>query len=624
MRKDRKHRTGNRVLRGLIPLLICFVLVGGITHPGVGQEDSEDEVNTVASLEDLPPVADTTQQHWYEITAGESNHWIGWAMFERQELNPVDLEQDAPIHRYHWEGEVSLRVVQEQLQREVREELVSEEDDFRMGEEFRRQVQSRTQERLDEIRDVLDYRSFSSTIYLHDDGTFRAARFAVSGDENFTIYLKPNPEQLNQLLMFRMGYTEQTLTFNPDLLLANTPLAAERIFGDGSFSPRSREMQLLEGTLSEPIQTLQAIVQPEETELESGDETIQTRAVVVGPASDEGMSQRQTWYIDNNGVLQRLTRHPGEEGTRLQMNRTNQQRARRGIEFVFSRQGRRNPFRPLFERREPENMEEDEEETREGCEDYDGEAALSRAEDLVYQVRDLQEGIEEQDRLIEEQIRILDEFSSIRSRVQHCGTSDEKEQIDEWNNELQERIDVGSLVLDVIGSRVTQGKEALENLNLQRLNQLKSEVDRWVDEMPENLDAETTEEIQQKQSQMDRLVERGEVRREFLNNQPDIRGVILSEEQNVRDLTVEVDLFGETFPANFQIAVPDSRSVVILETTQGQRAHVPGDVVELPQLSEVTVRWVQEDGVIFSYQGESIKVPVYPEEENTDGGEEDS
>jgi hypothetical protein len=614
MNSELKHQSGTG-LRALSLMLVLFVL----TLPTSAQDEQQTaRISDLESYQDLPVQDGSEEEHWYQIRHGDQ--WIGWSNMQTAILQTFQDDGSEPmnIFRHHHSAQVSPHLVREQLKGKLREKIKEENEDRTLTRtELDKLVKNRVDTRMEQLKTVVERRSFSSTIYRNQNRTLREAKYGYSSDnqDDFTLYVEPARLGSGRYTILMPGEVPKEVTVSRDRPITNHFLAAQLMAGD-SFNSDSYRFFLLVGTADDPLVRANATLTADQTEtLKIADRSYETRKAKVVLNYAGGKTLEENWWIDQDGILRKIVQLPVEEGgTPITYVYSSREDARKGYEFVFARNGRRNPFKPIWPSQRTESAKED----GGACSDYDGEVVLNQARELVFERASSLNQIQNRQSRIQVQRTLIQKFNTLKGQVMSCGDDSAKKEINKYEKELQNVIDISSMVLSIAEDKLEAAELAFKRRAFDEVRSLSEEIAGWKGELPSEPSESVTEKFDQIVSSANRLAERAQIRKQFLNEAPEVRGVVASRNERRRDVRMGIDVFGDGMSTSMNVNIPDVRSIAIIQSQQSggrDRAKQPGETMEVEGLGEITVEAVHKDGVIFKYKGESIKVPLLKVEE---------
>ncbi len=600
----------------VLSVLFLFVI---LALPSRGQDEQQRaRISDLESYQDLPVQDGSQEEHWYQVKHGDQ--WIGWARMKSAVLETFQEDGSQPMNilRYQHSAQVSPHLVREQLKEKMRKQIREEKKEKTLTRtELDKLVKNRVNNRMEQLQSVVERRSFSSTIYRNQNRTLREAKYGYSSDnqDDFTLYLEPTRLGSGRYTILIPGKVPKEVTVSRERPITNHHLAAQLMAGD-SFESESYQFFLLIGTGEEPLVRANANLDSNQTEtLEIADRSYETRKARVILNYAGGKTVEENWWVDQGGVIRKIVQLPAEEGgTSVSYIYSSREEARKGYEFVFARNGRRNPFKPVWLSQKKEEAPEEDG----ACSDYNEEVVLNQAKELVFERAGSLEQIQNRPSRIQIQRTLIQKFNQLKGQVMSCGDESAQEQINKYEQELQNVIDISSMVLSIAKDKLDAAKLAFKRRAFDEVNSLAEEISGWKNELPSEPPESVSEEFEGIVNAANRLAERAQIRKQFLNEAPEVRGVVASRNEHQRNVKMGIEVFGDGMSTDMKVNIPDVRSVAIIESQQDggrDRAKQPGESMDIQGLGEVTIEAVHKDGVIFKYKGESIKVPLLKVEE---------
>ncbi len=650
-----RHLSNRSILCVLVSSAILLLLGGTGALLSAQESEQENEgrrnlqnsIKDIESYSDMPKVEGVSETYFYEIRAGEQ--WLGWMKYDHNLYRAVgDLSDRAnQIAEHALTGQISFQLIREQLEKRLRDEMFGTQKEQNRA--ARRQLERNIEQEMDQIMNVLKRliprTSFSQKVYRYDDGTIREARYSVTTTEDggdFSLYLQPIQGQPGNFEMLIPNTPAQTLEVNPNIPVVNAPLAAKMMVED-EYTPEEQPFLFLVGTRNNPLLQGQARVLDEGAEtIELHEQEFTCRKVRVRVVLPNDLVEEETWYIDEDGIIRRMVRKRrpaegasesgGEEGSNEEQRAQGEEQseetsrslvvewaprenAMRGLEFYFSRDGRRNPFEPTWTQR-PEKKEEDEEDQQQKppeCKNYSGEEMLNKARRLLADAKKSNR-MENSSKRVNEQSEITSDFSSVKRKVFHCGNREERKKIQEMERKLREQIRISSIILSKVKDQLRLARAAFRNNAFRSISTFRKKVEDWVERLPSNPPEDTVQSIKEVQKQVNELEKRGKIHMNFLRNAPPVRGVVYTRNSRRGTVSVGLNVLGEKIEAEMETTLPETTAVAIVETVEKDKrqdvSRTAGETVKIEELGEVTIHKIRKDGVTFSYRGENIKVPL--------------
>ncbi len=608
-----------RIVRRTAVLFVFLFVVLPLHAQDEQQEETSVSVTDLQSYQDFPVKEGSTESHWYQITHGEQ--WIGWANMKTAVLQTFQegAGQPTDLSRHQYATQVSPHLVREQLQKEFRKEIrENNEDQTLTRSELDKMVKERVQGRMKQLREVVERRSMSSTIYRNQNGTLREAKFGFSSDneEEFTLYLKPVQLGSGRYRILVPNEVPREVTVSRERPIANHQLAGTLMARD-AFESETYKFFLMLGNTENPLVRANAKRTSDEKQaLQVGEETFKTYTARIILNYPDGSTREEKWWVGADGILRKIVRLPSDdEGTAVSLTYSSREEARKGYEFIFARRGRRNPFEPVWPRRQEEDTGTKQEDQ---CSDYEGEVVLNKAKEIVLDRTSGLDQVEDEQTRIEMERSLIQRFNRLKGEVMACGNDTQKEQVKKYEERLQGIINISALVISMAREKLKTAKVAFERRAFDRVTTLAEEISDSKGELPSDPSEDTVESFDKIVQSAQKLSERAQIRKNFLNEAPEIRGVVSTRTDRRRKMRVGISVLGNGQTAEMDVNIPELRSVAIIQPQQNDQrdlARRPGESLQIGGLGEVTVAEVHRDGVVFKYKGESIKVPLLDVEE---------
>lgn len=605
-------------------LLLLFS--GFISSEVTAQEESDGNysITSLPSYFEEQVVDDSQTNQWYKLQADEQ--WLGWfhtrrrtyEIFEEGAINPDFVEE------YTWNGQISFPIVRRSFEEKVRQELEKQDKEI-SKERLNRIVETRVSSLIQGVGQVLQTRSISSVIYRNKNGTFREAKYVVSRNDGseIRVYIQHPKGHRDRLVFLIPNQRTFTRAHDPDLEIVNYPLAAKLI--QEQFLPEDQEpvtgetlkMRLLAGGKSRPLVPAEAVLQKQEpVSLKlHNDKKIDVWKVHLTIQKSKG-PRNMIWFLDRNGVIRNMKIKTGQKESKedasppqLEFVWTTKKKARAGIEFVFSREGRRNPFDPMWIMGEKPG-----ERGGSKCQEYNEKKAMNDIRSIISQAAKT-ENMSAGQKKLSRQISLTEDFSQQKGLINACGTFQVRSNLKDLTSDFQQYINFRSLLARLGKKQIQKARKAFRNQQFDRLDTYANTIQELRDVLPEDINKKWKKELEKKQQIVDTLIKRGQIRTKFHENQPKIRGIIQSSEPRKKQFSFGMKLSDASWEFPFSIVVPQRSGAAVIESKSGQgtvdRARKVGETFSVNSLQNVTLQGVHPETVIFEYKGESIKVPFH-------------
>ncbi len=621
-----RHRLSRFLL--LLPvLLITGVLTGASLAPlAIAQDQTENEekdpepanISDLESYQDMSVKPDSKREYWLKITF--DRQWIGWAHIKTAILQTYRADGSKPIniYRYNYQHQIAPHLVRENLVDQIRQTVEKQKDELGIAaHEVDKIVRKRVESRFKDLQAVVSRRSSSSTIYLNDDRSFREAKYGRSAHESasFTLYLKTRDPGSGRVTVLVPDEVPKTIDLTEERKIVNAPLAASLLVND-QFRKNTYQYLFLTGTPDEPLaRTRVNVLDPEWKERGIGEEKRPTRHLKLTLTHPDEGTSREEWWVDEKGRIQKMALLPPEDADRKPINftRTSKQDAMQGLTFVFARRGRRDPFKPVWPKEIPERVAKKKDEVPEECKDYDPKKLFDTVQNIVAEKAPRSRNIDHRESRVRFQQTITRRFQSLKKKVMTCGTDQEKKQIGKLQTKLEKTFNLGEMILSIARDQLEAARKAFQQRLFGQIETHEQAILKWDDQLPQSAPDEVKEQYAATVKAIEKLKERAKIQKQFLESAPRIHGIVSSTEARSQNLTLGIGLFGERMSTRMEVSVPDVQSVAIIRSTQGetrQRAKKQNESLEISGLGTITVQSIHEDGVVFKYKGESIKVPL--------------
>jgi len=613
-------------------LLFVSGLLGRVIAQPAGESGTEDtESATVSDLEsyqDMAVKSDSRREYWMKMTY--DGEWIGWTHVEIVTLQTYREDASEPfnIHRYSYELQVAPHLVRQNLEDQIRNEVEKQKKEAGIdSRQVNKIVKKRVQSRFDQLQAVTGRKSVSSTIYLNKDRSFREAKYGFSAPDksSFTLYLKPEAPGSRAITALVPDEVPQTLSPPQGRPIVNPPLAAKKLLDD-RFQQSAYQFLFLSGTRKKPLTRAQVkVLDSDWRERKIGDKKYETRHLKLTLTNPDTGTTSEEWWIGREGTIRQVKLLPSGQQNRdpITLIRAPRKEAMHGLTFVFARRGRRDPFKPVWPKEKPEEVTKKPDE-KEICKDYAPKDLFSEAREIVFEKAPRSKKFDHEKSRIRFQRTLTRRFKAIMRSVEQCGDQREKRRIRKLQKQLKEAINIGAMILSIAEDHLESARRAFEQRFFDKIEPHEKAILDWQKRLPEDAEKQLVKRYKETLTSVRKLKKRAQIQKRFLNNAPRIHGIVSSEKKQDSSLTLGIDLLGNRMQTRMNVSVPSVRAVAIIEATGGgsarQKSRSETEEIELEGLGSATVQTIHQDGVVFKYKGESIKVPLIRVNQTLGGG----
>ncbi len=633
--RDRPNGSDRRVLFSFFVPVVCLlaVLVGTQAMGQASDSDrGKDQRATISDLEsyqDMSADADSRRKYWMEVTYDDQ--WIGWVQIQSVTLRAFRADGSEPtnVYKYDYNFQIAPHLVRSDLVDKIREDVEKKRDKLGIAaHEVKKIVQKRVRARFKELKDVVIRRSSSSTIYLNDDRSFREAKYGRSSSKtpDFTLYLKPSEGETDALTVLVPGKVPKTVEPEEGRKIVNPPLATASMVED-QFEKSTYTYSFISGNPAEPLAQAEiSVLDDQWEERKIGENQIKTRKLRLVFQHPKLKTHREEWWVDQKGhiVKAKVLPPPETERKPIVLRKVPRKKAMHGMEFVFARRGRRNPFKPVWPKSPPEGVSKKKEKEPKECQDFEPKKLFNTARTLVFEKAKKAQDISHKPSRIRFQRTLIRRFKTIKGRIDKCGKERQVEDIQKLQKQLKQAINIGAMILSIAEEQLKNARRAFEQRAFERIGARKEVIEKWKKQIPDSADEEVKKRFKEVVAAISKLQKRAKIQEDFLQNAPRIHGIVSSQEARSHRITLGVNLLGNQLKTKMDVSAPAVDSAAIIEGTTGgqqsQQAKQQNETIEIQGLGEATVQEIHRDGVVFKYKGESIKVPLIKTERAQGGG----